>query len=322
MPAHTVLVISNPAARHLRHLDRLPAETRIVVGRTAEALENAAPDADVIMVGNSEGNILKEIWPLAKSVRWIHCIYAGLETTLFPELVDSPVPLTNARGVYARSLGEWSVAAMLFFAKDLRRLVKQQEEGRWEQFDVEELHDRSLAIVGYGQIGRAAASRAKAFGMKILVLRRRAQLAASDPLVDRVFEAGQLHEMLSGADYVLVAAPNTPETRGLIDSAALEAMKSTAVLINVGRGPVVVEQALIDALVRNRIRGAALDVFDTEPLPEGHLFYKLPNVLLSPHSADHTASWLDETMELFLENYTRFAAGEPLKNVVDKRSGY
>jgi phosphoglycerate dehydrogenase-like enzyme len=132
----------------------------------------------------------------------------------------------------------------------------------------------------------------------------------------------QLREMLSVCDYVLIATPLTPETKGMIGEVELGAMKSSAVIINVGRGPVIVEEALVAALEQRRIRGAALDVFDKEPLPEGHPFYRLDNVLLSPHSADHTIGWEELSMQIFLANFERFRNGQPLTNVVDKKAGY
>jgi len=164
--------------------------------------------------------------------------------------------------------------------------------------------------------------RAHALGMKVLALRRRPELARGDPYVAEAFGAGHKHEMMTRSDYVVAAAPLTPETRGMIGRPEFDAMKSTAVLINIGRGPVVDEAALVLALESKRIRGAALDVFDTEPLPAGHPFYKLDNVLLSPHAADHTPDWKERTMRLFIENFERFRRGEPLLNVVDKTLGY
>jgi phosphoglycerate dehydrogenase-like enzyme len=129
-------------------------------------------------------------------------------------------------------------------------------------------------------------------------------------------------EMISRCDYVVVAAPLTPETRGMVGEEEFAAMKPTSVVINVGRGPVINEEAMIGALFSGRIRGAALDVFDHEPLPAGHPFYKLENVLLSPHCADHTPDWLDNAMKFFIEQFERFRKGEPLLNVVDKKLGY
>jgi phosphoglycerate dehydrogenase-like enzyme len=176
--------------------------------------------------------------------------------------------------------------------------------------------------VGYGEIGRAAAVRAHALGMKIHAVRRRRHLSSEDPIVEKSFAVEDRAEMLAGADYVLVAAPLTPETRGMIGEAELRAMKLDAVIMNVGRGPVIDEAALLRALGEGWIRGAALDVFDVEPLPAEHPFWKMENVLISPHCADHTATWTDEAMHFFLENLRRYLNGESLQNLVDKRSGY
>jgi phosphoglycerate dehydrogenase-like enzyme len=179
-----------------------------------------------------------------------------------------------------------------------------------------------LGVVGYGEIGRRTAERAKPFGMEVHILRRRPELAAGDPLVDRAYSGDELESLLAASDYVLVSAPLTDETRGMLSASQLAHMKSSAVLINLGRGPVVAETALVDALRQGKIRGAILDVFDEEPLPAGHPFYALDNVLLSPHCADHTATWMEEAIQLFIENLELFRAGKPLKNITDKRSGY
>jgi phosphoglycerate dehydrogenase-like enzyme len=211
---------------------------------------------------------------------------------------------------------------MLFFAKDLRRLVKSQEAGTWEQFDVVQLRGQVLGIVGYGEIGRETGRLARALGMKVIAARRRAALSASEPDLERVYPPEKLREMMSASDYVVTSTPLTNETRGLIGDAELRAMKSSAVIINVGRGPVIVESALIAALAERRIRGAALDVFDVEPLPAGHSFYRLDNVLLSPHSADHIVGWADSAMNQFIQNFEHFRSGQPLENIVDKKAGY
>src|SRR5258708_15681168 len=158
--------------------------------------------------------------------------------------------------------------------------------------------------------------------MKVLALRRRPELSRGDERPDGVYAPEGLHEMLGRCDYVAAAAPLTKETRGLIGEAELRAMKSSAVIMNVGRGPVIQEAVLIRALQEGWIRGAALDVFDKEPLPEGHVFYRLRNVLLSPHCADHTPGWILLAMAAFIENFKRFQNGERLLNIVDKTAGY
>jgi phosphoglycerate dehydrogenase-like enzyme len=259
---------------------------------------------------------------MAPRVRWVHVCSAGLDRILFPELAASPVPLTNARGVFSQVLAEFAIGAVLFFAKGFRRMVLSQRAGLWDPFDTVEIRGQTLGMIGYGDIGRAVASRAHALGMTVVGLRRRPEQSRGDPYLAQVFAADQKHEMLARSDYLVMATPLTAESHSLIGAPEFEAMKRSAVLINVGRGPVVEERALVDALERKRIRGAALDVFDVEPLPAGHPFYKLENVLLSPHCADHTPDWKERTMRLFLENFERFRQGEPLLNVVDKKSGY
>jgi phosphoglycerate dehydrogenase-like enzyme len=211
----------------------------------------------------------------------------------------------------------------LYFAKDFRRMIRNQMAGVWEAFDVEWASGHTVGVIGYGDIGRAIAERACALGMTVLAVKRHVSPSNSaDPLVAETFTPDRRVEMISRCDYVVVAAPLTSETRGMIGEAEFAAMKPTAVVINVGRGPVINEEAMTAALSNGRIRGAALDVFDHEPLPAGHPFYKLENVLLSPHCADHTPDWLDNAMKFFIEQYERFRKGEALLNVVDKKLGY
>jgi phosphoglycerate dehydrogenase-like enzyme len=322
MPSLKLAVISPPNLPHLSLLTKLPAGAEVTIGFSEDELRDAVANADVILNGMNGGNLFKALFPQAKAVRWVHSLSAGVENILTPELVNSPVPLTNARGVFAESLGEFVIAAALFFAKDLRRMVRSQEAGEWDQFDVEVLYRQSMAIVGYGEIGRSAARRAKALGMKVYATRRRPELLKDDPIVDEGFSPDRMTDMIAKSDYVVAAAALTPESRGLIGEREIAAMKKTAVIMNVGRGPVINETALVQALQQQRIRGAALDVFDKEPLPAGHPFWSMKNVLLSPHCADHTTGWLEDAAGFFVENFHRFAKGEPLQNVVDKKAGY
>jgi phosphoglycerate dehydrogenase-like enzyme len=256
-------------------------------------------------------------------LRWIHSRSAGLERTLFPELTASDVTLTNGSGVFSPALGEFALAAIMYFAKDLRRMIRSQMAGLWQPFDVTMVSGQTLGIVGYGDIGRAVAARARAVGMNVLGLKRHIPAQREpDPLVDQIYGSDQLLEMLSRCDYIVVAAPLTIKTLGLIGEAEFAAMKGNAVVINVGRGPVISEAAMIKALSEHKIRGAALDVFDEEPLPAGHPFYSLENVLLSPHCADHTPDWLDNAMRFFLAQLDRYRRGETLLNIVNKTLGY
>ncbi|MBI4906467.1 MAG: D-2-hydroxyacid dehydrogenase [Acidobacteria bacterium] len=317
----TLWVLSNPAASYLRLLEQLPRETTIIVGNLAEAFERS-PAPDAVLAGIGQGGLLRDLWPIISKAKWVHSFTAGMESVLFPALIESDIPVSNAKGVFGRSLGEFAIASALFFAKDFPRMIASRQAGKWDPFDVEELTGRTFGIVGYGGIGRAAARRAKAMGMKVLAMRRHPERCAADPSIDQVFAPPQLNEMLAACDYILACAPNTPETRGMIGTAQFDVMKPDAVIINLGRGPVIDEAALVTALVDRRIKGAALDVFDVEPLPEGHPFYKLDNVLLSPHCADHTPGWLEESMQFFVDNCLRFIDGKPLENLVDKSLGY
>lgn len=320
MDDNTVLVLADPTESQLGMLEHLPENTSIAVGNSIDAFERLAPEATVLLSWSIAGPLMREVFLRAPRLRWVHSRSAGLDGVIFPELAHSPVPLTNGRGVFSQSLGEFVIGAALYFAKDFRRMVRNQEAGVWEQFDIEEIAGQTMAIVGYGDIGRACASRAKAMGMRVIATRRHPH--RTDPLVDEMYPPAALKEMLGRADYVVVAAPLTPETRVMIGEAELAAMKPSGVIMNVGRGPVIDEPALVRALQEKRIRGAVLDVFDHEPLPAGHAFYALKNLLLSPHCADHTADWLAQAMQFFLDNFERFRKGEPLMNVVDKSLGY
>lgn len=317
-PPLTVLVLASPGDPGLLPLDPPPAGVRFVAGDRPELLAAAAADAGAIFSMGGGRALLEPVFRMAPRVRWVHSRPAGVDHLLFPALVESGVTLTNSRGLFSAALAEFVLAALLFFAKDLRRMVASQSAGRWDPFDTELLHGRTLGLVGYGDIGRAVAERARALGMEVLALRRR----PGETPGERVLGPAGLAELLAGSDGVVVTTPLTPATRGLLGAAELARMKRTAVLVNVGRGAVADEAALLACLRGRRIRGAALDVFETEPLPAGHPFYALDNVLLSPHCADRAGPWREEATRIFLRNLERFARGEPLLNVVDLALGY
>jgi len=314
---HTVLVLAHDDDPQLNMLKGL----RHIVGRDAAAFANAVNEPVVILAWSAPKKVLREVFLMCHDVRWVHSRSAGLDNVLFPELIASDVPLTNGRGVFSQSLGEFALAAILYFAKDFRRMLRNQMAGVWEQFDVEEIDTQTVGIVGYGDIGRAVAKRVHPMGMQVLATKRHAP-PGSDPNVDQFFKPEDLMEMLGRCDYVVVSLPLTPETHHMISDAQFAAMKPTAVVINVGRGPVIDQAAMVRALTAKRIKGAGLDVFEVEPLPPGDPMYKLENVLLSPHCADHTKEWLNQAMRFFLEQDRRFANGEPLENVVNKSLGY
>jgi phosphoglycerate dehydrogenase-like enzyme len=294
-----------------------------VVADSAQDFASVAADAEIILNWSGSHALLREVFLMSRTVRWIHSRSAGLEQTLFPELIESEVTLTNGSGVFSPSLGEFALAAILYFAKDLRRMIRNQMAGRWEQFDITMVSGQTLGIVGYGSIGHAVATRARALGMHVLALKRHiSRPPAQDSLIEQFYTPERRLEMLSRCDYIVVTVPLTEQTRGLIADAEFAVMKKNAVVINLGRGPTIDERSIISALSTNRIRGAVLDVFDQEPLPEDHPFYRMENVLLSPHCADHTPDWQDNAMQFFLTQLERFRRGESLLNIVDKALGY
>jgi phosphoglycerate dehydrogenase-like enzyme len=316
-------MLTAPGDKNIPLLAELRQRATIVVGDSVRDFARAALDAEIILSWSGSLTLLREVFLMSRRVRWIHSRSAGLEQTLFPELIASEVVLTNGSGVFSPSLGEFALAAILYFAKDFRRMIRNQIAGVWEPFDVTMVSGQTLGIVGYGSIGRAVAARARALEMKVLGLRRHvSQQAKEDSLVDQVYGSEERLEMLSQCDYIAITVPLTEQTRGLIADAEFAVMKKSAVLINIGRGLTIDERAMIKALAENRIRGAALDVFDQEPLPQGHPFYSLENVLLSPHCADHTPDWLENAMRFFLAQLGRFRRGETLLNIVDKTLGY
>lgn len=306
-----LLVIAPPEFAALDLLHREAPDLELSIGTEVESLRSDARHADAVLIAPRYGAVLAALWRELGNVRWIHTLAAGVEFLPFELLRDSDVVVTNSRGLYADALGEFAVGAMLWFAKDLRRLVRNQERRLWEPYTVERLEGQTVGIIGYGGIGQAVGRRATALGMHVIAIRRRQDFG--DPTIE---------EVIAQSDHVVLCAPLTPNTRGLLSRGRIALMKPSAVFINIGRGGTVDEAALIDALRNDRIRGAALDVFEVEPLPHEHPFWQLENVLLSPHTADHTADSHMRAMHFFIENLRRFGAGESLENVVDKSEQY
>jgi phosphoglycerate dehydrogenase-like enzyme len=322
MPMLTVTVIGNPADPSFKPLERLPKDIRLTVTDDFEILKKCVPESEVVAIGVFSGGLWAKTVPLAAKARWFHAMGTGVEKLLTPETIAHSATLTNGRGVFRRPLADWTVAMMLHFAFDIPRVTRQQREQRWEPFTSPGIEGRTLGVIGYGGIGSAAAERAKPFGVKILALRRRPELSQRDPLVDAFYGPSQINELMAASDYVLVSTPLTKETDGLVGASQIASMKRSGVLINVGRGQVIDEAALVKALETGAIRGAALDVVQREPLPAPHPLYTLPNVVLSPHTADHVEGFLIPSVEYFVDNFERYRKGEPLGNVVDKHAGY
>jgi len=321
-----LLVIASPEHYALRQLHPLADLADITVSDDQAKLEDVVVDAEVILDFGFMGTIVDfpRVWQFARAVRWVHLLSAGVEKALFPELIESDVPVTNARGVFKRSLAEFAVLGILFHTKKVRRLLDNQRAHKWDDFRVNFADKLVMGVVGYGEIGRECALLARGLGLKILAVRRHPERSAQDPLLDGAFGPDQLVDMLKVVDVLLCAAPLTADTRHMISDAQLNAMKPTAIVVNVGRGPVIDEDALIRALRDGSIAGASLDVFEEEPLPESSPLWDMPNVLISPHCTDRTVDpdFLELSMQAFVANFRRYVAREPLENVVDKRAGY
>lgn len=306
------------------HVDRLraafPAHTFLHALDDVSGLGGIAGAEAAFM-----GQITRDQLRAAPRLRWIHSPAAGVGGMLFPDMLDSPVVITNSKGMSAETIAEHVLAVTLAMFRRLPHAFQSQARREWSQDAIASLGNRMIAgsrvlVVGLGGIGSAVARRMSLLGAHVIGIRRSAGRG-----VDHVAElAGPraLHAHLPEADVVVVAAPHTRETRGLIAAPELAVMSSDAILVNVSRGALVDEPALVDALRAGRIAGAALDVFEDEPLPSESPFWTLPNVLVTPHTSGFRPDHWDAATDLFAENLRRFEAGEPLLNVVDKRAGY
>ncbi len=272
------------------------------------------------------GHFARDWLPHCRRLRWIQFLGAGIEGSLSPELRASDIILTNASGVHAIPIAEHVFGMMLMFARGLHRCVRQQGQAEWNRDgfreQVRELHGATLGVVGLGAIGAAVAERGKAFGMRVLATRRHPQQRPG--YVDVLLPPSQLPELLRESEYVVLCVPLTRETRHLIGEAELRQMRRDAVLINISRGAVVDQPALIRALQEGWIAGAGLDVFDPEPLPTDSPLWHLPNVIISPHVSGVTPHYGVRAAEIFLRNLHAFLANDlaSMVNVVDKQEGY
>jgi phosphoglycerate dehydrogenase-like enzyme len=260
----------------------------------------------------------------APRLRWIQVGSAGVEGYLFPELVESPITLTNARAIYGIQLADHAMALILAFARELPELLRRQQAACWDDrrgLHSVELQGQTLLVVGLGGTGVELARRAAAFGMRVVATRRHPGRPLSVG-VERVEPPTALHDLLPAADYVAICCPLTPETRHLFGAAELARMKPTGVLVNVTRGGVVDHAALLESLQAGRLGGAGLDVTDPEPLPPDSPLWRLRHVIITPHSSGQSQGAGPRMLALLQDNLRRFAAGEPLLCVVDKTLGY
>lgn len=301
---------------------RFPQHTFLDVW-DSHALHLRLPEADVAFTPAIDRSAVGSL----PRLRWVQSSAVGVGGLLGPELVASPIIVTSARGVRARSIAEHVLGITIALARQLPLVIRHQADHKWALDELESsgtirtLHGRRMAIVGLGSIGLEVAQVAVPFGFRVSAIRKR----IGEPVptgIEEVLPAERLHELLAKSDVVVLSTALTPQTRHLIGRHALAHTKPGAFLINVGRGKLVDDDAVVEALREGRLGGAALDVFTKEPLDPASPYWDLPNVIVTPHISGAMEDYWTPLVALFAENLRRFDAGEPLINVVDKRAGY
>lgn len=263
----------------------------------------------------------KDILQRAPNLKWVQATSAGVDFLDDTGVLQSDIVITSASGIHVVPMVEYVVMVMLYFTKEVGRLMANKEAKQWDRFNMRELSGQTVGIIGLGRIGMEVARISKGLGMHVLGVRR-SKPEVLLPYVDAVHQPDKLSLVLSSSDFVVLTVPITPETKHMIGDAQLKSMKPTSVLINVSRGTVVNEQALVSALKEGRIGGAGLDVFEQEPLPGDSELWKLPNVFISPHISALSDEYDTRAVRLFCENLRRYLNGEGLINLVDKSKGY
>ena len=299
-----------------------PEHTFVRCDSDAETLA-AIPEAEVAF----SSLITPAHFAAAPRLRWIHSPAVGVGSMLFPEMVRSRVVMTNARGRSSTAIAEHVIAVSLALLRSLPLAWRRQREKTWAQDElnaatsIRTLRDSRMLIVGFGSIGADTARLAAAFGAEVVGVKRRVD-GAPPPGVRAIVSPSHLHDELPAADVVVIAAPQTVETRHLIGERELGLMKAGSILVNVSRGKLIDEAALVRELERGRLRGAALDVFEQEPLATNSPLWARPDVLITPHVSGFHGDYWPLTIQFFADNLRRFVAGQPLVNVVDKEAGY
>ncbi|MDX3317266.1 D-2-hydroxyacid dehydrogenase [Streptomyces sp. ME03-5684b] len=310
-PPPTLLVLdAEPPPR----LGRLTGRARIEHADAATLAERL-PHADVLLVWDFASHAVREAWPGGgPRPRWVHTASAGVDHLMCPELAESDTVVTNARGVFDRPIAEYVAALVLAMAKDLPTTLRLQGERTWRHRESTRVAGTRACVVGSGPIGRAIASTLEALGITTALAGRTARPGVHGP--------EDLDRLLAGADWVVAAAPLTDDTRGMFDARRFALLRPSARFVNVGRGQLVVEDDLVEALTARRIAGAALDVLSHEPLSPDSALWEVPGLIVSPHMSGDTIGWRDELGAQFVELFESWAAGGPLANVVDKMRGY
>ncbi|MEW1660419.1 D-2-hydroxyacid dehydrogenase [Streptomyces sp. NPDC093707] len=313
----TVLVLGSEP---LPQLDRLAGRAEVVFA-DERTLAGLLPTADVLLAWDFTSDAIRRSWPgHGPRPRWVHTASAGVDRLLCPALVADDTVVTNARGVFEQPIAEYVAGLVIAMAKDFHGSWELQRQRRWRHRETLRVAGTRAVVVGSGPIGRAIGSTLLALGVEIDLVGRRER--TGDPEFGRVHDTGALNGLLPHADWVVCAAPLTAGTRGMFGAGAFALMPRRARFVNVARGPLVDETALVAALRERRIAAAALDVFEAEPLAADSPLWDVPHLIVSPHMSGDTLGWREVLAEQFQDNFDRWAAGEPLLNVVDKRLGY
>jgi phosphoglycerate dehydrogenase-like enzyme len=337
VPAAIALSPILSARYRARDLERIRAAApgaQLVTVSIEGLADGPLDDVEVLLRGFLSAEAFDRLLARAPRLIWVHSASAGVERVLTPAGRERGLVVTNARGVFSRPIAEYVLMMILAVSRRLPQLLELQHERTWQPLEGAELRDVTVGIVGLGSIGRAVGSLATAFGCRVIAIRRRADPDAEMGIDDgqdepgdrfvpgRVMGPAGLPELLAESDFIVLAAPLTAETEGIIDEAALAGVKPGSWLINVARGRLIDERALLRALREGPLGGAVLDTFREQPLQPDSPFYDLPNVIVTPHTSWSSGRVLDRSVELFCDNLRRYAAGEPLVNVVDPAAGY
>jgi phosphoglycerate dehydrogenase-like enzyme len=317
-----LIIPTNIAEQAEPRVREVAPEVQVVHVDQEGAPDGDLGDAEVLLRWWMSRATLRRILAAAPRLGWLHTPSAGVDGLLIPEVLEREIVLTNSAGAHAIQIAEFVLMFMLGHAKQVRDLAALTPENAWEcgrTLQLDELHDKTLLILGLGHIGQEIARRAAAFGMRVLGSRRRPEPIAG---VERVVGEDEWRELLPEADYVAIATPLTDATRGMLDAAALARMRPGAYLVNIARGEIIDTPALIAALEQGRLAGAALDTLPEEPLPPEHPLWHTPNVWITPHISASSPRTSERAIGIFLENVRRYRAGEPLINIVDKQAGY
>jgi phosphoglycerate dehydrogenase-like enzyme len=284
--------------------------------------EAALAEAEVLLRGQIASKVLDHVIERTPNLRWIHSISAGIDKVVTPLSRHRGLQVTNARGVFSRPIAEYVVMMCLVIARRLPQLFDLQRERTWQPLRGEELGGLTVGIIGYGSIGAEVARLLEPFGTRVLATRRHPELGAGGQANVEVWGIDRLHDLLRASDVVVIAAPLTDETAGLIGATELQEMPGHAWLINIARGRLVDEMALRRALANGWIGGAVLDVFDEEPLPADSPLYDTPNLVITPHTSWSSDKVVERSIDLFVANLERYLRAEPLENLVDLEAGY